>query len=127
MGRFSKRSKYQDRSLGKRVDRLRRKSEVTIRNFDRKHFQRDILLIKQFCLEVLKDNWAYVKPSDAEFDAFVKDLKMVPPELTFIAEHQGRVVGLSLTMPDYNEALRPIKGRLFTYGLPIGLCRFLLE
>jgi GNAT superfamily N-acetyltransferase len=32
-----------------------------------------------------------------------------------------------MTLPDFNEALKPVKGRLTKYGLPIGLARFLWE
>src|SRR5262249_9811130 len=30
----------------------------------------------------------------------------------------------SMTLPDFNEAARAANGRLFSYGLPIGLWRF---
>jgi hypothetical protein len=40
--------------------------------------------------------------------------------LLLIAETAGRPVGFSLTLPDFNEAMRPLNGRLF----PIGWLRF---
>jgi GNAT superfamily N-acetyltransferase len=40
-----------------------------------------------------------------------------------IAEADGKAVGFSVTLPDLNEAIRPLKGRLTTLGLPIGLVR----
>ena len=42
-----------------------------------------------------------------------------------LAEVDGRVVGFSITLPDINEAIRPLNGRLTRFGLPIGLLRFL--
>jgi GNAT superfamily N-acetyltransferase len=42
-----------------------------------------------------------------------------------LAEVQGQVVGFSITLPDINEAIRPLNGRLTSYGMPIGLLRFL--
>ncbi|HEY4310293.1 MAG TPA: GNAT family N-acetyltransferase [Pirellulales bacterium] len=40
-----------------------------------------------------------------------------------MAEVDGRPAGLAITIPDFNEATRPLNGRLTTFGLPIGLFR----
>ena len=42
-----------------------------------------------------------------------------------LAEIGGRVVGFSITLPDVNEAIRPLNGRLTRFGLPAGLLRLL--
>ena len=47
--------------------------------------------------------------------------------MLLFAEMDGAPVGFSMTLPDINEAMRPLNGRLFTWGLPIGLVRFLLN
>ena len=44
-------------------------------------------------------------------------------DLTVLAELDGKPVGLAVTIPDVNEAIRPLNGRLFHFGLPIGLLR----
>ena len=41
-----------------------------------------------------------------------------------LAEIEGRTVGFSITLPDINEAIRPLNGRLTKWGLPLGLARF---
>ena len=38
-----------------------------------------------------------------------------------LAEIGGRPVGFSITLPDINEAIRPLDGRLTRFGLPLGL------
>src|SRR5262249_34687824 len=43
------------------------------------------------------------------------------PELVLIAEIAGRPAGLCVTIPDFNQATRPLNGELFHYGLPVGL------
>jgi GNAT superfamily N-acetyltransferase len=40
-----------------------------------------------------------------------------------IAEKDGQPVGFSITLPDYNEAIGPLDGRLTRWGLPIGAMR----
>ena len=42
-----------------------------------------------------------------------------------LAEADGQTVGFSITLPDMNEAIRPLRGRLTTFGIPIGLVRLL--
>jgi GNAT superfamily N-acetyltransferase len=53
-----------------------------------------------------------------EFHHLAKDLKaVVDPELLFIAEMDGKPVGFCLTLPDVNQALQKINGRLFPFGI----------
>ena len=49
------------------------------------------------------------------------------PEQVLIAEVDGNPVGFSVTLPDLNEAIRPLNGRLTKFGLPIGLVRLLFR
>src|SRR5690606_17494444 len=39
------------------------------------------------------------------------------PDLCLIAEAEGKPVGFSLVLPDYNQALRHLDGRLFPFGI----------
>jgi GNAT superfamily N-acetyltransferase len=47
------------------------------------------------------------------------------PEQVLLAEVDGEPVGFSVTMPDLNEAIRPLDGRLARFGLPVGLARLI--
>jgi hypothetical protein len=40
-----------------------------------------------------------------------------------LAEVDGKPVGVSITLPNINEAIQPLGGRLMNGGLPIGLVR----
>jgi ribosomal protein S18 acetylase RimI-like enzyme len=51
-------------------------------------------------------------------------LELLPPELVLLAEVGGQTVGMSLTLLDFNEAMRPLNGKLFKWGLPLGLLQF---
>ena len=55
--------------------------------------------------------------SDAEIDQLAKGLKMlIVPELTSVAEVDGRVVGAAFALLDYNPRIKQIGGRLFPFG-----------
>ncbi len=48
----------------------------------------------------------------------VKDLKMaIDPDIVFFAEVDGKVVGASLALPDFNVAFKAAHGRLFPFGI----------
>ncbi len=55
--------------------------------------------------------------SDAEIDHLAASLKhLIVPELTSIAEIDGRTVGFMFGLLDYNERIKRIDGRLFPFG-----------
>jgi GNAT superfamily N-acetyltransferase len=63
-------------------------------------------------------NWGFVPMTDAEFDYMAKDLKrIVNPELCQIAEVEGKAVGFTLAVPNINQVLAKLNGRLFPFGL----------
>ena len=66
---------------------------------------------------------AITPPTDAEIEFHAKLLKQVIDEnWAFIAEREGETVGVALTLPDINQVLAKMGGRL----LPFGWLRFLL-
>ena len=107
-----------------RVERLARRSGVTIRSMRRDNVFHEIEICKRLYNEAWKENWGFVPMSDAEFDDMARLLKnLAVPELLLVAEVGGQAVGFSITLPDFNEAIGPLNGRLTRFGLPIGLLR----
>jgi hypothetical protein len=69
-------------------------------------------------------NWGYVPMSDGEVMEMARELKMVvDPEIVIIAEMDGKPIGASLSLPNFNKPLAAIKGRLF----PFGFLRFMRD
>ncbi len=67
-------------------------------------------------------NWGFVPVTEEEVRFQAKNLKPILDEnWAMIAERDGEVVGAALTLPDVNQALRHMNGRL----LPLGWLRFL--
>jgi GNAT superfamily N-acetyltransferase len=65
----------------------------------------------------LVDTWGFVPLSDAEVDHMAAALKMlIVPEMTSIAEVDGRPIGAMFGLLDYNPRVRQIDGRLFPFG-----------
>jgi GNAT superfamily N-acetyltransferase len=107
-----------------RVERLRQRSGVRIRCVNPQDLFAEIQRCKHLYNESWKDNWGFVPMSDAESDDMARVMKhLAVPEMLLIAEIDDRPVGFSFTLPDFNEAIRPLNGRLTRFGLPIGLLR----
>jgi GNAT superfamily N-acetyltransferase len=109
-----------------KAERLARRGGVTIRSFRSNDFAAEVARCEAVYNAAMKDLWGFVKLTDDEFQFFAKKLKqMAITEQVLMAEVKGQVVGFSITVPDINEAIRPLNGRLTRYGLPVGLVQFL--
>lgn len=96
------------------------KSEVRIRTIDMKHFQREAEIIQRIYNDAWSNNWGFVPLTNAEFGHTANCLKtIVDPRLVLIAEKKNEPVAFALTLPDINQALKKINGRLFPLGLPL--------
>ncbi len=109
-----------------KVERIARRNKVTIRPFRRRHFHDDIEHCQAVYNTAAEKNWGVVNLTDAELHYMASRLEKIAEEhQVLLAEKDGEVIGFSITMPDYNEAIAPLDGRLTTWGLPIGAVRAL--
>lgn len=113
-----------DAAWGGRVTKLASRYGVTVRPMNFADFTAEIARCREIYHQSLEQNWGFVKMSDAEFDHLAHNLKrLAAPELVQLAEVAGKPVGLAITLPNINEAVQPLNGRLMNGPLPIGLIR----
>lgn len=109
-----------------RAERLAQRSRVTVRAFRNDDFAAEVRRCQEVYNAAMSELWGFVKLTDAEFQYFAGQLKQLAiAEQVLLAEIDGRPVGFSITLPDINEAIRPLNGRLTSFGIPLGLVRFL--
>jgi hypothetical protein len=105
------------------AERLRKKSNITVRTVNMKDFRNEVGIIRRVYNDAWSRNWGFVPMSQEEFDHMAKDLKqIVDPRVLLIAEQEiegggRRPVGFLLAVPDINRALKKINGRLLPFGL----------
>ena len=88
-----------------------------IRNADVRHFGRDVEIFLRIYNRALINTWGFVPMSDAEIKDMAGFLKMlIVPELTTAVEVDGKVVGASFALPDYNPRIKKIGGHLLPFG-----------
>lgn len=109
------------RNLRPRVLRMletaRKRSGVTFRHVELRDFAQELQRVHEVYNQAWEKNWGFVPMSAAEIDYLANGLKpFIDPELVLIAETNGQPVGVSITLPDLNQPLRHMRGRLFPTG-----------
>lgn len=108
--------------IAKLVERVKSKENVVIRPVNLKDFNREVAIIKDIYNAAWELNWGFVPMTDKEMDLMAKELKPIcEPELVLFAEVSGEPVGVSITLPDMNQVLKKLNGKLG----PIGILKFL--
>lgn len=104
------------------AERIKKRENVTIRNFDFDNWDRDVALCLSLYNDAWRDNWGFVPISLREFSHMAKDMKMVlEPSLGIFLEIDGKPVAVAVTIKDLNPIYQEINGKL----LPTGLLRLL--
>jgi GNAT superfamily N-acetyltransferase len=86
---------------------------ITVRNVDKTKFEEEAAIIN----DAWRDNWGFVPLTPPEIkDVGVKLKPIVFNDLIRIAELDGRPVAFMITLPDLNEAIKPLNGNLFPFG-----------
>jgi len=99
------------------VEESTRRFGATTRPIRRSHFNEDVRIFLNIYNQSLQQTWGYVPMSEAEVDEQSKGLKqLLIPELTSIAEIDGKPVGAGFGLLDYNPIIRRIGGKLLPFG-----------
>ena len=102
----------------KMAQNIKQKGGIDIHSVDMKDLKNEVEKIKTVYNSAWSQNWGFVPMTDEEFDHMVGGLKkIVDPHMVFIAEVDGKPAGFSLAVPDVNQVLHRINGRLFPFGL----------
>lgn len=105
------------------VEKIKTMTTVTCRPINLKNWEEEAEKIKFVYNSAWEKNWGFVPWTENEMKHMVKSLKsLADPDLVVLAEDKGRPVGFCFGLPNYNEVLAKMNGRLF----PFGFLKFLL-
>jgi GNAT superfamily N-acetyltransferase len=100
------------------VQRIRTRSGATIRALDMSRFDDEVRAVRSIYEKAWAPNWGFVPMTKAEFAHMAKEMKLIlDPRVVLLAEVEGEIVGFSLALPDINQALIHLNGRLLPFGL----------
>ncbi len=102
-----------------------RSPDITIVPVTRRNLAQSLNEVKEIYNEAWRTNWGFVPMTDAEINFLAARLKPLLTEgLAYIARNAHEPAGFLLAMPDFNQALKPLKGRLLSPQL-FGFLRYL--
>ena len=95
----------------------RAKDRIHIRRLQKSDFVNELEIIRDIFNDAWSQNWGFIPWTEAEFEHLGKDLKMLADEeLIKIAEADGKPAAFMVVLPNINEVIRDLNGRLLPFG-----------
>jgi hypothetical protein len=92
-------------------------ARIRIRKVDKSRFDEEAALILSILNEAWADNWGFIPLTDSEIAYAGKKLKpIVLEDMVLVAEYEGEPVAFMIGLPDVNEFIADLDGRLFPFG-----------
>lgn len=90
---------------------------IRVREVNKAKFEEEAAIILSILNDAWSDNWGFIPLTPPEIkDVGVKLKPIVFNDLIRIAELDGKPVAFMITLPDLNEAIKPLKGSLLPFG-----------
>ena len=94
-----------------------RNPKIRIRTVDKSRFDSEAAIILNLLNDAWSGNWGFVPLTEDEIAYAGKKLKpIIFEDLVRIAEFDGEPVAFMITLPDINELIADLNGRLFPFG-----------
>ena len=99
------------------AEQSRVKHGIELRHMRRRDLRKDIKVFGEVYNTAWKDNWGFVPYSEEDLRQYADELQLVfDPHWFMVAEKDGETIGIAITVPDVNQVLKRMKGRI----LPVG-------
>ncbi len=121
---ISNRKLLAQEKLVRGAELVRKRNKVTIRSANMKNFSKELEEYKYIYSKAWAPNWGFVPLTDDEINHLAKELKpLIDPDLILFMEKDGETIGSALVVPDLNQILKQMNGRLS----PKGIFKFLTQ
>jgi hypothetical protein len=99
------------------VKLLRARPDITIMHPDIKNLKPALDLIKQVYNDAWSKNWDFAPMTDEEIEGLARQLRpLIIPDFVSMVLCKGEIAAMSIGLPDYNQVLKKMNGRLFPFG-----------
>ncbi len=120
--RISDRDERMNPILERLAERCRTKYGITVRRMSRLHLRREMDEFAKVYNAAWANNWDFVPYGKEDLDDLTMLLQLVYDRDWFmIAENESQTVAMAITIPDINQVLKRMNGRL----LPLGWWHYL--
>ena len=91
---------------------------VRLRPLNRRDIQTDLAVLRDIFNDAWRNNFMFQPFTEAEFAKIGKELaQLLPADYVQIAEVHGEPAAMIVLLPNVNEAIRDLDGRLFPFGV----------
>jgi len=105
------------RRLNPLSQNILKRFNLVCRQFDVKRFDEEIATFLEIYNKSLVSTWGFVPMSEGEVKKQAAGMKqMIVPEMTAMAEIDGKPIGTMFGLLDYNPRIKEIDGRLLPFG-----------
>ncbi len=102
------------------AEKVQSEHGIRVRPMRRRQLRKDMDAFAEVYNAAWSENWDFVPYSKKDLDAYAQELQLVFDKHWFMLaerEDTGEVVGMAITVPDINQVLARMKGRLLPFGL----------
>ena len=93
------------------------KHGIELRHMRRRDLPKDIKVFGEVYNAAWKDNWGFVPYSESDLKHLAEEMQLVFDRNWFmVAQKDGETIGIAITLPDVNQALKRMNGRLLPFG-----------
>ena len=94
-----------------------RNERIVVRPVNHADFARDVRTVLEILNDAWSGNWGFVPFTETEINYASKKLKpLFKPETAKMVEFDGRPVAFMIALPDMNEVLTRIDGKMLPFG-----------
>ena len=91
--------------------------QINLRCVDKKNFTAEMSVLKDIFNDAWSENWGFVPFTEQEFQELGKQLKYaVPAQYVLIAEVEDEPAGMFIAVPNFNEMIKDLNGKLLPFN-----------
>lgn len=93
------------------------KQDIVVRPLYKSNFSKNLEILRSIFNDAWSQNWGFIPYTEAEFEHLGKDIGLLlDDELVQIAEVRGIPAAMIVLLPNINEIIKDLNGRLFPFG-----------
>lgn len=104
-------------AVAKTIAKLQAEPGVRVRRLDMGRYREEIAAVVDIFNDAWAENWSFVPLSPPEIAFLAKNIRpLISPGHVAIAEVRGEPAAMAVTLPNVNEAIADLGGRLLPFG-----------
>jgi hypothetical protein len=90
---------------------------VTLRPLDMKRYKAEVAMLTEILNDAWRDNWGFTPTTEEETHHLANAMRpLIDPRLIWFGEIDGEVAGVMVCLPNLNEAIAGLNGKLLPFG-----------